>query len=55
MLNALQNIGPTEIIIGAIILVVIFGGKKLPEFAKGIGEAINTFKQALKGQTTDQK
>jgi len=50
MFSALQNIGPTEVIIAAIILVVLFGGKKLPELAKGIGEAVNTFKEALKGQ-----
>lgn len=49
MFNALQNIGSTEIIIAAVILVVIFGGKKFPEFGKGIGDAIATFKQALKG------
>ncbi len=49
MLTALQNIGPTEIIIVAIVLVILFGGKKLPEFGRGIGEAVKTFKQALTG------
>ena len=45
----LQNIGPTEIIIGAIILIVLFGGKKLPEFGRGIGEAVKIFKQGIRG------
>lgn len=49
----LQNIGPTEIIIVAIVLLLLFGGKKLPEFARGIGEAVKVFKQAIKG-TKDQ-
>lgn len=46
----LQNIGPMEILVGAIIVIVLFGGKKLPEFGRGLGEAVKTFKQALKGQ-----
>lgn len=46
----LQNIGPMEILIGAIVVIVLFGGKKFPEFGRGIGEAVKTFKQALKGQ-----
>ncbi|KKR91423.1 MAG: Sec-independent protein translocase protein TatA, partial [Candidatus Woesebacteria bacterium GW2011_GWA1_41_13b] len=36
----LQNLGTTELIIIALILLVLFGGKKLPEFIKGLGEAV---------------
>lgn len=50
MLSFLQNISPTEIIIGAVVLLILFGGKKIPEFARGIGEAVKVFKQALKGK-----
>ena len=32
----------------AIVFVVLFGGKKLPELAKGLGEGIKNFKTALK-------
>ena len=49
MLSFLQNIGTTEIIIIAVVLVILFGGKRIPEFARGIGEAVKTFKQAFKG------
>ena len=49
MLPMLQNIGPTEIIIAAVILVLLFGGKKLPEFGRGLGEAVKTLKQGIKG------
>ncbi len=55
MLNIFRNIGLTEIIIIAVILVVLFGGKKFPEFGKGLGDAVKTFKQALKGRSTDLK
>lgn len=36
----LQNIGTTEIIIVAVVLLIIFGPKKLPQLAKGITEAV---------------
>lgn len=53
MMNFLQNIGTLEIIIGAVIVVVLFGGKKFPEFGRGIGDAVKTFKQGLKGQSKE--
>jgi len=45
-----RNIGTTEIIIIAVLLLIIFGGKKLPELGKGIGDAIKEFKKALGGK-----
>lgn len=42
------NIGSTEIIIIALVLVVLFGGKKLPELARGMGEAGKELKKAKK-------
>lgn len=44
----LGNIGTTEIVIVAAILLVLFGGKKLPELARGIGDAIKEFKKSIK-------
>lgn len=46
----LKNIGATEIIVVAVLLLVFFGGKKLPELAKGIGDSIKEFKNAAKGK-----
>ena len=49
----LKNIGATEIIVVAVLLLVFFGGKKLPELAKGIGDSIKEFKNAVKGKWLD--
>jgi len=46
----LRNIGPTEIIIVAAVLLILFGGKKLPEFARGLAETIKEFRKAFKGE-----
>lgn len=43
-----SNIGGTELIIIALILLLLFGGKKIPEFMKGVAEAIKEFKKASK-------
>lgn len=44
----LQNIGTTELLIIFLILVLLFGGKKIPEFIRGVGEAIREYKKASK-------
>lgn len=43
-----KNLGGPELIIIVLILVVLFGGKKIPEFIKGMGEAIKEFKKSSK-------
>jgi len=40
------GIGTTEIIVIAVIILIFFGGKKLPELARGIGDAIREFRKA---------
>lgn len=44
----MPNIGSTEIIVIAILILVLFGGKKLPELVKGIAAAIKEFRNAFK-------
>lgn len=44
-----RTIGPMELLIILGIAVLLFGGKKIPEVAKGLGEGIRNFKSALKG------
>ena len=43
-----ENIGTTELLIIGAIVFVLFGGKKLPELARGIGDALREFKSAAK-------
>jgi len=43
-----RNLGTTELIIIALILILLFGGKKIPEFIKGVGEAVKEFRKASK-------
>ena len=45
-----KTIGSTELIVIFVILLVLFGGKKLPELGRGIGDAIREFKKSLKNK-----
>lgn len=45
----LQGIGMQELLIILVIALLLFGGKKIPEVAKGLGEGIKNFKNAMKG------
>jgi sec-independent protein translocase protein TatA len=44
----MPNIGPMELMLVLGVAVLFFGGKKLPELAKGLGEGIKNFKTAMK-------
>jgi len=48
----LTNIGPTEIIIVAVVILILFGGSKLPQMGKGLGESLKEFKNALSPKKT---
>jgi sec-independent protein translocase protein TatA len=45
---------PELIVIGLIILF-IFGAKKIPEMGKGLGEGIKNFKKSIKGEDSKEK
>jgi len=48
------NIGFTEILILVLVLILLFGGKKIPELAKGLGKGIRSFKKAIKGEDEEK-
>ncbi len=45
--------GTTEIIIVLAVVLLIFGGKKLPELARGLARGLRTFKDEMMGIKTD--
>ena len=45
--------GPTELIIILIIVIILFGAKKIPEIAKGLGSGIKEFKKAAKEENKE--
>ena len=44
----METIGFPELLVILGVAVLLFGGKKIPELAKGLGEGIRNFKNALK-------
>lgn len=42
-----QNIGLWEVLIIAFIVLLIFGGKKIPELMKGLGKGVKSFKDGM--------
>jgi sec-independent protein translocase protein TatA len=43
----LGSIGPTELILILLIVIIIFGARKLPDLGKSIGEGIKNFKKSM--------
>ena len=43
----LQNIGAGEVIIIALVILLLFGGKKIPELMKGLGKGVKSFKDGM--------
>ena len=51
----LGNLGTGEIVIIALVVLLLFGGKKIPELMKGIGKGVKNFKDGVKGLEDDIK
>jgi sec-independent protein translocase protein TatA len=45
----LESIGLPELLVILVVAVLLFGGNKIPELAKGLGEGIRNFKESIKG------
>ena len=43
----LGNIGAGEIIVIALVVLLLFGGKKIPEHMKGLGKGVRSFKEGM--------
>ena len=51
----LGNIGAGEIVIVALVVLLLFGGKKIPELMKGLGKGVKNFKEGMKEVEDDVK
>ncbi len=51
----LGNIGMAEILIIALVVLLFFGGKKIPELMKGLGKGVKSFKDGMKDIEKDVK
>jgi len=43
----LFGVGTPEILLIALVVLLLFGGKKIPELMKGLGKGVNSFKKGL--------
>lgn len=55
LLGFLGGIGGTEIFFIILVLLLFFGGKRIPELAKGLGKGIREFKDASKGISSEEE
>ena len=51
----LFGLGMQEILVIALIVLLLFGGKKIPELMKGLGKGVKSFKDGMKEIDTDDK
>jgi sec-independent protein translocase protein TatA len=47
-------IGPTELLLILLIVVIIFGARRLPELGKSLGEGIKNFRKSISGKDKDE-
>jgi len=51
----LGSIGPMELLLLFLIVVIIFGASRIPEIGRGLGTGIQNFKSAMKGGAKDDE
>ena len=51
----LGSIGPMELLLLFLIVVIIFGASRIPEIGRGLGTGIQNFKAAMKGGAKDDE
>ncbi|MDD6254026.1 MAG: twin-arginine translocase TatA/TatE family subunit [Bacteroidales bacterium] len=48
MVLPLGIVGPWEVVIIALVILLLFGGKKIPELMRGLGKGVKSFKDGIK-------
>jgi sec-independent protein translocase protein TatA len=49
------GLGTTELLLVALVVLLLFGGKKIPELMKGLGKGVKSFKDGMDGLEEDMK
>ena len=49
------NLGPTEMVILLVIVLIVFGANRIPQLMKGMGEGIRNFKQGMNEDSEEKK
>jgi sec-independent protein translocase protein TatA len=55
VLSLIGGLGATEIVLILVVLLLFFGGKRIPELARGLGKGIREFKDASSGKADEKK
>jgi len=56
LIPGIPTLGPTELIIALVIILLLFGAKRIPELARGLGSGVREFRQGTReGQLEDKK
>ena len=50
-----MHVGITEIVIIALIILLLFGGKKIPELMRGLGKGVKSFKDGMNEKDEEDK
>lgn len=51
----LGSLGPTELLLILLIVIIIFGARKLPDLGKSLGDGIKNFKKSMNTKDDDDK
>ena len=49
------SVGPAQILLIALVVLLLFGGRKIPELMRGLGQGMKEFKDASSGKEDDKK
>lgn len=55
MIKALFGLGTSEIVVIVLIVVLLFGAKKIPELMRGVGKGVKEFKDAVNGEGSENE
>lgn len=51
----LGNLGGIELVVIVLLVLLLFGGKKIPELMKGVGKGVKSFRDGMEGIADEEK